>query len=806
LNAQRPGGGGGRPDFSQMPPEGILKGVIIDSRSGVPMEYANVVLFSMRDSSIVAGTVTAIDGTFTMEKVPFGRFYLIANFIGFNKITINDIKITPKEKVLDIGQIKLEPSSANLEGVEISAEKQHIEYQIDKKVVNVSQDVMAQGGTAVTALENTPSVQVDIEGNVSLRGSSSFTVLIDGRPSVLTGSDALQQIPASTIEKIEIITNPSAKYDPDGVAGIINVIMKEQKQRGFNGVANASIGTKDKYSADVLLNYRVSKFNILGGIDYQNHNFGGNRESRQETYQNDTTSFRYSTGSRTHNRGGYGVKAGADYFISKATTLSVLGRLGFYKFDGGGNSSMRLFTDPLTINQFKHTSSDSKRDGGYFSGNLNFQHKFDDLGHQLDVTSFYSKRSGDDTEDQDEYFTDSVWNKIDDQPYLVRTTENSDQTELRLKIDYTKPIGENGKLEAGFQSRIENETEDYHFMDFDYVTGEFVNNPIYTNKMNFSDNVHSLYGIYSNTLKNFGYQFGLRGEYTYRSIKNDQSPDASVIDKMDYFPTIHLSQKFKNDDQVLASYTRRIQRPGGRELDPFVSYMDAYNIRQGNPDLKPEYTDSYELSYQKRIWKAFITLEGYYRVTTGKITQTQTLQENGIMLNTFENLSSDFSLGTELMITSELTKWFELSLTGNVYNYRIEGNIDDQNINESSTNWNSRLNGTFRLPKEFRFQLTSMYNGPSVAAQGTTEGFWVANVALRKDFFERKLSATLSVRDMFKTAKRATTSSGTGFYSFDEFHREAPVVMLNLSFKINNYKQKRNGEEGGGEPEMDDSF
>jgi len=771
------------------------------------MEYANVVLFSMRDSSIVAGTVTASDGTFTVEKVPFGRFYLVANFIGYNKLTINDVKITPKQKMVDVGQIKLELSAANLEGVEISAEKQHIEYKIDKKVVNVSQDVMAQGGTAVTALENTPSVQVDIEGNVSLRGSSSFTVLIDGRPSVLTGSDALQQIPASTIDKIEIITNPSAKYDPDGVAGIINVIMKEQKQRGFNGVANASVGTKDKYSTDFLLNYRMSKFNFFGGLDYRNYNFGGSRESRQETYLNDTTNFRYSTGSRTHNRGGYGARAGADYFISKATTLSVLGRVGLYKFDGGSISNLHLFTNPVTIDQFKHTSSDSKRDGDYFSGNVNFQHKFDDLGHQIDATAFYSSRSGDDTEDQHEFYTDSAWNQIDDQPYLIRTRENSNESDLRIKVDYAKPIGEEGKVEAGFQSRLENEMEDYNFMDFDYVSGEYVNNPRYTNKMDFRSDVHSLYGIYSNTLKNFGFQLGLRGEYTYRRIKNDQSANASIIDKMDYFPTIHLSQKFKNEDQILASYTRRIERPDGRELDPFISYMDAYNIQQGNPDLQPEYTDSYELSYQKRILKAFVSLEGYYRVTTGKITHIQTLQNDGIMLNSFENLTSDFSLGTELMINSEVTKWFELNLTGDIYNYRLDGTIADQNVKQNSTNWSSRLNATFKLPEELRLQATGMYNGPSVTAQGKSEGFMVANFALRKDFFDRKLSATVSVRDLFQTAKRAMTSSGIGFYSFDKFHREAPVFMLNLSYKINNYKQKRNAEDGGGgEPEMDDSF
>jgi len=807
IQAQRPGGGG-RPDFSNMPAEGILTGKIVDAMSGNLMEYANVVLFSLRDSSMVSGAVSGVDGIFRMEKVPYGRFYLVANFIGFNKTTIDDIMITPRQKAVDIGEVKLQPATASLEAVEISAQKEHIEYKIDKKVVNVDQDIMAQGGTAVTALENTPSVQVDIDGNVSLRGSSNFTVLVDGRPSVLGGTDALQQIPAGNIDRIEIITNPSAKYDPDGVAGILNVILKEKREKGFNGIVNAAAGNYNMYNGNFLLNYRTGKFNFFGGMDYRDHNHGGERKSEQDTYYNDTTESRNSFGDRSRGRKGYGVRFGTDYYLSDMTTIGVLGRVGNYGFNGGGTSNLHVFTNPATNDQYSRTVNNTNRDGDYYSGTINFQHKFDDFGHQIEAMAFYKERSGDDTEDQEEYTTDENWNTIDDEPYLIRTLEKSNDQELRIKADYAKPIGEEGKVEAGFQSRFETEIEDYYFYDWDYPGSDWIINPVYTNKMDFRRDIHSVYGIYSNTWKSFGYQFGLRSEYTYREIKNEQSTEPSLIDRWDYFPTIHTSKSFKNKDQVLASYTRRIDRPRGWYLDPFISYMDAYNYRQGNPNLKPEYIDSWELGYQKRIFESLISLEGYYRIVNNKITRIRTLQEDGKFLHTFQNLNKDYSLGMELMINTQPVKWFNLNLTGNLYNYRLEGNVADEEVDTESTNWNGRLNAVFKLPKEFSFQLNGMYYGPSVTAQGESEGFFMTNLALKKEFFENHLSLTFSVRDLFSTGKHDFTSSGTGFYSHDYFDRDAPIVSLNLSWRISDYNRQmdRNGNGNGAEPDMESDF
>ncbi len=801
-------GSGGRQGMSGMPAQGIITGTVEEFLSGQPMGYANVVLFGVRDSSMVTGTVTAMDGSFKLEEVPYGRFYLVANFIGFKRETIEDIKITPQKSTLEMGVVRLHSSTEDLEAVEITGQKELIEYQIDRKVINVGQDIMAEGGTAVTALENTPSVQVDIDGNVSLRGSSSFTVLVDGRPSVLEGSDALQQIPASNIDKIEIITNPSAKYDPDGVAGIINVVLKEKIEKGFNGVVNASVSSNESRSIDFLLNYRYNKFNFFAGADYNNRSHDGKREYLSQTYQNGDTAFRNSFGDRSRGRIGYGVRTGFDYYLSDKTTIGVQGRIGYYEFNGNRTSNITSYTNFDGPVDYSASQKEMQRAGDYYSATINFQHKFDDSGHQLDGLAYYRTRDGDDSDEQIEYLTDADWNIIEDEPFFIRTTEVDADEEFRFKLDYAKPVGEEGKFEAGAQARLEEETEKYVYNDWNYPNSEWLEDTLYSNTMDFRRNIYSIYGIYSNQWNSLGYQLGLRSEYTDREIENQKADEPAVIDRWDFFPTLHVSKTFENKDQMMASYTRRIDRPRGWFLDPFISYMDQFNYRQGNPALEPEYTDSYELGYTKRIWESMISLEGYYRITSNKITRIRTLQTDGTFLHTFQNLNNDYALGGELMVRTDPYKWLNINVSGNLYHYRLEGSIEDTDVDTESLNYNARLNAIFSLPKDFKVQLNGMFNGPTVTAQGEREGFLMTSVAVKKDFFNKHLTTTLSVRDLFGTAKWEFISTGTGFYTYDFFDREAPIVSLSISWNINNYKRQmeRNGENGDGGMDADMDF
>lgn len=800
ANAQVPGGrgqGGMKPQG-----EGTIEGKVIDKNTGDFVEYANIVLLKMRDSKMITGTVSDEKGAFKLFKVPFGFYKMTIDFIGYNKITIDSIKVTLRNQPVVIPDIYLRQSISQLEGYEVVADKAAFEYKIDKKVVNVSQDINAAGGTAADVLENIPSVEVDIEGNVTLRGSGNFTVLINGRPSVLEGSDALQQLPSSSIENIEIITNPSAKYNPEGTAGIINVILKKEKENGLTGIFNASAGVNNKYRANLLLNYRTSKLNFVTGFNYRDDNYLIDRNTNRETYGADTTYFLESTSDRNMYRGGWSVKTGVDWNVTKKTTIGLNGTYGSFYHGMKGETFSKEWTSPVTEPYYNFSTNKTPRDRNYYNANLNFLHKFDKKGHQLEAYLYYSNRWADNNETNKGWKTDESWNIIGDPYNNIKTNDISNSDQIRVQLDYTKPIGEIGKFETGFQSRFEN--EDYISDEFDLVNG-LINNPLSSSEMDYSRTIHAAYGIYANEFSGFGYQFGIRGEYTNRLTSLSSINTDYIIDRFDYFPSVHISKQINKNNQVIASYSRRINRPRGWSLDPFVSYIDENNRRVGNPDLKPEYIDAYELGWQKRIKNGFVSLEGYYRIKSDIISRVfEFNNDEGYVLHTFENLNKDYSLGTEVMLNFEPAKWLTFNLSGSIYNYRIKGELNGENIDRESTNWNTRLNSTVKFSQFTRLQLQAGYRGTSVTAQGTRKGYLSTNLALRHDFLKRKATVIIQVRDLFGTMKRDFTVENDTFYEHSVMQRESQIVQLSFSYRINNYqvKKNKNGQQENGEEEM----
>ncbi|HKI88151.1 MAG TPA: outer membrane beta-barrel family protein [Draconibacterium sp.] len=774
---------------------GVIKGIIVDEETNQPMEYANVAVYDKVDSTLVSGGITDKNGTFEITGMTYGEYYLEAKFIGFEKTKIPDIVLNRNNPLFDSGKIDLEPSSVELGGVNVVADKSRIEYKLDKKVINVSQDINATGGTAVDVLENTPSVQVDIEGNVSLRGSSNFTVFIDGRPSVLSGSDALRQIPASALKNIEIITNPSAKYDPDGTAGIINLVMKKNAMNGISGIVNATVGTKDKYRGDFTLNYRTQKFNYFIGADWRDETNYGNMISKRETYSNDTTSYLDINGSRNFIRGGHTFKSGIDLYLSDKTTLSVSGELGKSKDTRGGSGKTHAYTKPPTDQVFSVSDETSARDNDFYSATMNLQHKFNNKGHKIEAMAFYSGENGTDNEEETEVVANEQYLRTNDYLARVLTTQLQDESDLRLKVDYTYPFSEDGRLEAGWQTRMETDKDDMLFKDYNQATDTWVVNNTYSSNTDFSRDIHAAYTTFSNKLGKIEYMAGLRGELTKREIDNTNANKKSSLNRFDLFPTLHLSYKLKETNELMASYSRRINRPNGRDLDPSANYYNRYTIRYGNPDLKPEYTDSYELGILKRFGKtrSYVSLDAFRRVTHNKIDRIETLGENGIFYMNTDNFDKDFSTGFELTGNVNFTKWLMVNASASMYNYRITGDLNGKSFNRESTNWNGRMNTTFKFSSESRLQITGFYRGPSVSAQGESKAMFFSNISYRQEFLDKKLSATLSVRDPLGTGKFERTSYGTDFKSYFKWSREPRVVMLTLSYKINNFKSDERG-------------
>jgi outer membrane receptor protein involved in Fe transport len=790
--------------MASLPKNGKITGKIIDAESKAPMEYANISIFRKLDSKLVSGGIANATGSFEVGELPFGNYYVEAAFIGFEKTTIKDIKIFPTALAVDLGTISLAVSRKQIGDVDVVAERNRIEYKIDKKVINVANDINAAGGTAVTALENTPSVQVDIDGNVSLRGSTSFTVLIDGRPSVLSGSDALKQIPSSAIQNIEIITNPSVKYDPDGMAGIINVVMKKNVLSGLNGILNANVGTGKKYGTDLMLNYKTKKYNVFFGGNWSDETNYGTNKSTRESYASDTT-YMTTNGRRDQTRGGRQLKGGVDLFLTDKTTLTLSSQVGDYNFDAFGGGNIHRYQSAAVSDTFSVQNNVSTRNGNYVSGNASFQTKFNALGtHKLEGSFDYRNRNGVENENDDELLANSAYVQTSEYLNRVITGDINNSNDYRMKLDYSLPLKNDAKFEAGLQSRIEEEKDNFSFKSFDKSSGTFVNNPLYTSNLDYKDDIHSAYSTYSGKILAIGYMLGLRGEYNKRTITDTGgSSQVYTLNRFDFFPSTHFSYNMANEDQLMASYSRRVNRPDGHDLDPHPDYMNQYTIRTGNPNLKPEFTDSYEFSYINKFGNSFMSLEGFYRTTDGLITRIQQMN-NGIIYMTEDNLNRDHSTGAELMGNFNFTKWMLINASFSLYDYKISGQILGTSIDKESLNYNGRMNATLKFSTTSRFQLTGFYRGPSVSAQGDQKGMMFTNLAYRQDFMKNKLTATLSIRDLFGTAHWQGTSYGDGFSSSFKFQREPRVVSLTLSYKINNYKMDKQAPTEQATPTMDE--
>ena len=778
---------------------GSIVGTIIEKEEQNPVEYAYVILFTSSDSSQVTGTVTNGDGHFQFTEIRLGNYYLEVQFMGYQLNKIGDIQINRNNRNINLGTLKLEKSILETESIDIVAEKPAITFKIDKKIINVDQQQTAISGTAVDILENVPSVTVDIEGNVSLRGSENFVVLIDNKPSVLEPNEILQQIPATTIENIEIITNPSAKYDPDGTSGIINIIMRKSQAAGINGIVNFNVGLNEKYGADFLLYYRLNSYNLYFGADYNNRNYPGEGRNENQTFQNDTTSYLFSDGETGRGRKYYSLRSGIEMNLDDNNFLNLGLRYGYRSGKRTSEYDYDQWTIPGNIHYLYKSDEVSERSGEFISGNIDYIHKFSNDGHELFGQIVLQKRDSDE---------ESINELLDNSGTLTngqQTFEEGPSQRIRSKLEYVLQIDEKSRFEAGYQNRIGRSEDITRFLEYDLNQSQYVEDSQFSNSIEYQRDIHSLYSLYAAERGSFGYQVGVRGEYTYRLIELIKTSEKFTIDRWDLFPTTHFSYQFAQGIQMMASYTRRIDRPRGWYLEPFETWSDAYNVRVGNPDLKPEYIDSYEFGYQSYFGKNLFSMESYYRITNNKIERVRSVYSPNVTLHSTDNVGKDYTFGAELMINVDLLDWWNINLMGNSYNYQVEGILNDKSFARESNSWGVRFNNTIKIAVSTRIQLNAMYNSPVVSSQGERKDFFVTNLSIRQDFFDRLLSATLQIRDVFSTSKYNSISEGTNFYFESYRKREAPVMMLNISFKFNDYekdkKQRQRGENGMEEEE-----
>ncbi|PKL88966.1 MAG: hypothetical protein CVV23_07655 [Ignavibacteriae bacterium HGW-Ignavibacteriae-2] len=767
-----------------------LSGRIIEAQTSVPLEYTNVVLFNSADSSQVNGTVADTEGRFKLEGVKRGSYYLKISFIGFEDKLTDKFEVN-RGPIIDLGDFRVTAKAYNVNDVVIEGQRAPISYQIDKKVINVSQQLTSISGTAVDVLENVPSVTVDIEGNVSLRGSGNFTVLVDGRPSAVQGSEALQQIPSSSIENIEIMTNPSAKFNPEGTAGIINIVMKKSEYSGISGIFDLNGGFNDKYGAEMLFDYKQNSFQSNFGLNFDNRTYDMTNTNESWSNTSSGTNYLESDGNSTSGRKSYGFRGSVSFNLSQNDLAAFGGRFNNRNRNMNSNLGYSEWTSLSSDKNYYDNRSRRKRGGDSYSVFTTYTRKFGVPGHELTAEINYDYSFSD-----EETMNELLQNDLITSGQ--KSTEKGPETEIRTKLDYTLPLGGDDKFEAGYQGELEISEEETGAYNYDLISSSYIKDMLYSNSVNYDKNIYALYSLYSGTMDKLGYQFGFRSEYTYRNIELLKSGQQFNIDRWDYFPSAHFSYKVFEKHQFMTSYTRRINRPRGWELEPFQTWMDAYNVRIGNPSLLPEYIDSYELGYQSYFGKNLFSIETYYRITENKIERVRSVFDATTTLHSVENIGKDFSLGTELFFNFDpLTDW-NVNLMGDFYDYRIEGKLNGNSYERSSFNWGVRFNNSIKLFASTQIQFNLNYNSPSVSSQGRVEGSVNSNLAIKQEFFNRLLSATLQIRDVFGTSKREQTYRSEDFYNYSLMSRESRVVMLNLRFNINNYKsEKRNGSDDG---------
>lgn len=800
----QPGGQGQDQEFS-------ITGVIKDSISGQALEYASVALFRVKDSTLVNGAITNEKGAFTMRQQGAGKFFLRITFIGYGEQVWGPFMRKPGgEALIDLGEILISPSAATLRGVEIIAEKPLIEMTLDKRVVNVEQNLNTSGGTALDVLRQVPSIDVDYEGVVSLRGSSNVTILIDGRPSTLTGSDrkaVLEQISASSIETIEIITNPSAKYDPDGMTGIINIVLKKKKGQGLNGMFSVNVGTREKYNGSMSLSYSTDKFSIFGSLDYGDRLRSMDGESHRETFALTNNRFIDQSFIGNHHSLSKSGKIGFDYAINNKNTISFTAGANLRNGDDIEHIGTTNSDSTSVANLFYYNTGLEFDNRNSFDYNLNYRKRFKKPTQELMVDfSFSNGNSKDSASQRTEYFLPDEVTPNGEDALMRRTFGNTINRVFTGKADYTYPINDSTKLELGIQSIFRTLDNDNSVLYFDYVSGNWQNDTSESNHFIFEEQVHSAYFNLSANRGRFGFSFGSRFEQastTSALADKDEEFDNSYFS---WFPTAAISYKISKQQEFQISYSKRINRPDFHSLNPYIDYANYPTIRGGNPFLDPEYIHSVELGYAFYSKKVTLMPSVFYKRVNDVITRYRKMLNDSVAFMTLENFASATSYGVEFIFTYNPAKWWKMSGSTSAYLIKIDGSNIETEITGDAWGYDAKVNNNITLPYKIEMQLSGFYNGPGFTGQGYRKSFFSSEIAFKKDFLQNRLALSLRVSDIFNSMKFGMDSEDD-YGRFEMLRRpEGRVFWFGITYKLKgNYKpkeRKRSGEGGDNGEDM----
>lgn len=777
--------------------EGIIKGQVIDSKSKEPLEFVTVALLPKGSSTPINGCSTDEKGNFTISQVKAGDYVVKISFVGYLDDT-RSIQMV-KGGRNNMGTIRLKPDNKLLKEVVVTEQRSQMKFDIDKRVFTIDQNIAATGGSATDVLEDIPSVEVSNEGTVSLRGSESVTVWINGKASGLTADnqgDILQQMPAGSIEKIEVITNPSAKHSPEGTAGIINIVLKRDRKAGYYGSVQAGGDSQGGYNAGGNVNYSSGKLDAYVGLNYRNMNHDGEGDSFTEYFTRDAFQKQHTENSREPQN--LFARAGLTWRFTQKdelyTNLMAMRTKGDFgtsvQTQGGKLSTMEISETRLRTTEQTNKPSMLNFEGGY-------RHTFKD-GHFIDLSASHNiwnmKREA-------TYRQSTEWagnpNIANSYQYQYVKSESSN---TEIKLDYENKISDNARIEAGYHanfSRDENPTITYNDEAHTQEDKNLFNRFIY------NQDTHALYGTYSGRIGKFGYQAGLRAEYwrvKTRSLNWEQEhngPLPAYTDKdfFSLFPSLFLSYSLPAGNEIQINYTRRLRRPWGGQLNSFSNISDSTNISFGNPDLTPEYSNAYELNYIKNWSDHTLSVSGYYR-TTDDVIERISYNQGNIIYTTFENVASQQSAGLEIIGKNRLFKILDLTTTLNLFYYKLDGfkyTINEQTITgeaDENFSWNARMTASVILPWAVTMQATGRYNAKRIVAQGHREPNYSLDLGVRKSF-NQHWSLSLNVRDLLDSRGWHTVTGDSNFRRDAKNSHGGRRFSFTLTYSFGNMKAKR---------------
>ena len=776
--------------------KGILTGKIIDSQTSTPLSYASVRVLKNSDSTLLSGNITGENGAFSVET-PFGQAYAVVEFIGYKPLKLAAFTLSKEHATHDLGVIKLSSTATTLNEVVVQAEKSTMELSLDKKIFNVGKDLSNAGGSATDILSNIPSVSVDVEGNVKLRGSENVRILIDGKPSGLVsfkGSAGLRQLQGSMIEKVEVITNPSARYEAEGMSGIINIVLKKEQKQGLNGSFELITGYPMNNGVAANMNYRHKKVNffINYGIAYRRQ--PGIGSQYQEVYAHDTTFITQMD--RAGNVTGFAnnIKGGIDYFINPKNTLTafyLLRRTDVRRITDLTYKDYLFKTDNLTLRTERQQDETETEPNSEYA--LTYKKTFDKKGQEL-VADFrildYWERS-DQIFTQNAFLADGSVNATNTK--IQKSLNDEFEKQYMFQLDYVQPIGKEGKFETGLRSSFRDMINDYTVTEKD-KTGNFATLPGLDNYFIYDENIHAVYAILGNKQGNFliNLVFGRNNRYKNDALQTNETYPRQYAN---LFPSAHFTYKLPKENAIQLSYSRRLRRPQYNELSPFVTFSDNRNFFSGNPSLNPEYSHAFDLGHIKYFEKGSLTSSIYYRHTTDKIQNIRRVDNLGFATSLPENLLVEDAFGAEFTSQYTLVKWWKLDFNFNFFRAITDGSNIDALYKSDTYSWFVRQTSKFSLPHAIDLQVRGNYEAPQKLPQGERKSLYYIDLGMNKDILKGNGTLTLNVSDLFNSRKNRFITEGANFYTSGYFQGRRRQTNLTFIYRLNQGKQK--GKEKG---------